>query len=1236
MRARTEMNKETTARMKRIGTAEIKTVMRMQGTAPASPYRHAFSLYSVFSVAKKLKVYIESEVRTVMGGFYRRKQTGYSVFNFKHSAFAARLALMAVLAMVMVLGAGFSDVTNAATNCTTYGFAQDGYNVTNVISYKSANPGTSTDADSTNAGIDDQDNGTNTNDCDLSTSGTAAKIKIKDKGTQYNWVRIETGVATGKTLSRPFLIRIYGTDEKGDGTCRGKQMFSNFQSIDVYNYAADDDNVVTGTKLSFAPASIITGSGTTPNGCNYEVIEMDITSLYNSSPLSTFNIRIVGEDGGTNNTEVSQLAEIYIQWAELTCSATAPTDLTANAVSSTQIDLQWTADCTNNDTYNIYRDGSQIATGVTCSAGTMTYSDTTVSPGTTYTYTVRGYNNTEACESGDSNQAQATTPTCTDNDPVTAVNVTPASGSQVSGTVTIQAEILGEGNPGTGSATVTVSGSSACDVASAPMTWNSGTSRWEYSWDTSACGNPAENPITISVDYTDPDCGDLTNGTSNNITIDNTGPSYTVTSCSDCHDYPPTDASGQRNTPVGAVIGSHNTHVNQLGLACTDCHIDNSGNLAHRQGLIDMLASIHGGSYSKGTSFSQTNDLTGTNLGTCNTTDCHGSSSDKWGTDLQAYDHCTICHGTKTVGADGSTITTNPEKVAPPVAPSGDANKVGAHQAHLTASDGYTDPVACNECHTVPNQTQLLTHLDGLPAEITFGTLAGTGGLTPGYNSGTMTCNSVYCHGASLNGGADTTPVWNDANYLTGGGGDCGQCHGNPPNNTQNINYNHLNVTAGTCADCHPHAGSGAQHVDGTLQPSPITCDTCHGYPPLLTGANNKHAPGATAVKHDKSNDNGATLMSNHDDCLTCHGTKDDGSGNHAPHANYNPATNHANGNITMNGPSPSTGAGYDETTFGCTKACHANDANHQLSDSALPVEYGDFGGGGSCPACHTPGGPIGVAQLEVYPDEFDPSINTGGVHRIEDDANPGNAKFTVTPHSSVISGGADVFVTNSWMGGVSKDSILTCTDCHDLNSPFDTDPNAHMGTVDRDLTDTVFLLRGVDTSVTSSGQGTDISGNIPTNTDAAADTKTEQVFCLNCHRVDVYGAGDQAVGGIDPKNGPYPTAYALSEIGHYTNKVNGGFAGDRCGDSQFGTAGKGSLQPIGCTNCHAGGAQNNGTHGAGNFGLGDRNGAGSNTGFMNGNAWLAPPDATNGCYAGDKNLGPATSWSNCQQGTHR
>src|SRR5512136_1002116 len=129
---------------------------------------------------------------------------------------------------------------------------------------------------------------------------------------------------------------------------------------------------------------------------------------------------------------------------------------------------------------------------------------------------------------------------------------------------------------------------------------------------------------------------------------------YRVQTCADCHTYPPVDAVGTRGTPTGAVIGSHGKHAlssgTNYGQACTVCHIDNGTNLRHRDGNIDMIANIQGGSYSLG-SVTQRNILTGTNLGTCSSVACHANgvttatvyATPQWGN--AATGACGTCHG---------------------------------------------------------------------------------------------------------------------------------------------------------------------------------------------------------------------------------------------------------------------------------------------------------------------------------------------------------------------------------------------------------------------------------------------------------------------------------------------------------------------------------------------------------------------------------------------------------------
>ena len=109
----------------------------------------------------------------------------------------------------------------------------------------------------------------------------------------------------------------------------------------------------------------------------------------------------------------------------------APTNLTGSAISSTQVNLSWTASTSSNVThYNVYRDNTVIANPT----GTS-YNDTSASASTTYTYAVTAVNSS-SLESTQSNTISVTTPpsTCTPTTPPTVptgLTGTPISTTQI-------------------------------------------------------------------------------------------------------------------------------------------------------------------------------------------------------------------------------------------------------------------------------------------------------------------------------------------------------------------------------------------------------------------------------------------------------------------------------------------------------------------------------------------------------------------------------------------------------------------------------------------------------------------------------------------------------------------------------------------------------------------------------------------------------------------------------------
>jgi LmbE family N-acetylglucosaminyl deacetylase/3-mercaptopyruvate sulfurtransferase SseA len=113
----------------------------------------------------------------------------------------------------------------------------------------------------------------------------------------------------------------------------------------------------------------------------------------------------------------------------------APTGLTATAVSSTQINLTWVDNATNETSYRVERspDGVSFASVATLGANVTTYANTGLAAATTYYYRVVAANGTG--DSGYSNIASATTSAAASTNiaplaAVTASSENPADGQQ--------------------------------------------------------------------------------------------------------------------------------------------------------------------------------------------------------------------------------------------------------------------------------------------------------------------------------------------------------------------------------------------------------------------------------------------------------------------------------------------------------------------------------------------------------------------------------------------------------------------------------------------------------------------------------------------------------------------------------------------------------------------------------------------------------------------------------------
>jgi chitodextrinase len=124
------------------------------------------------------------------------------------------------------------------------------------------------------------------------------------------------------------------------------------------------------------------------------------------SPSTTYAYAVSAYDAAGDESGQSISVSAITQPPDTeTHTHTVPANLQATAISSSQINLSWSALTDNIGVigYNIYRNGTQLTTTTNTS-----YSDTGLSPSTTYAYTVSAYD-AAGYESGQSIASSATT-----------------------------------------------------------------------------------------------------------------------------------------------------------------------------------------------------------------------------------------------------------------------------------------------------------------------------------------------------------------------------------------------------------------------------------------------------------------------------------------------------------------------------------------------------------------------------------------------------------------------------------------------------------------------------------------------------------------------------------------------------------------------------------------------------------------------------------------------------------
>ncbi len=379
-----------------------------------------------------------------------------------------------------------------------------------------------------------------------------------------------------------------------------------------------------------------------------------------------------------------------------------------------------------------------------------------------------------------------------------------------------------------------------------------------------------------------------------NGTID-VSPNMTCHSCHGTKDSPapPPDLAGRTN-PSDRGVGAHQAHLGgKHGLSspvtCEECHqvpttVTEPGHMDAEPGAEVAMTGraalgglspafdpesgacsnvyCHGASLPGGTLTQPVwNDASGA-ARACGA--CHGAPPPPPHTSSQ---NCGACHtqtaeggqikdpgkhGNGVVEVEGGTCNSchgNADNPAPPVDTHGQSDTtlvtVGAHQSHLKALSGLRGPLVCEDCHVEPQAVSDPGHLDGDGvAEVTFGDLARTGELDPIWDAGAARCASVYCHGATLQGGSVQTPTWTK---VDGSQKACGACHGVPPAKGRHPSVFEEHAFMGkNCTYCHQGVANATgtaivgpdRHINGILDvalsggtwdPDTRTCSpACH------------------------------------------------------------------------------------------------------------------------------------------------------------------------------------------------------------------------------------------------------------------------------------------------------------------------------------------------------------------------------------------------------------------------
>jgi predicted CxxxxCH...CXXCH cytochrome family protein len=275
--------------------------------------------------------------------------------------------------------------------------------------------------------------------------------------------------------------------------------------------------------------------------------------------------------------------------------------------------------------------------------------------------------------------------------------------------------------------------------------------------------------------------------------------------CNGCHGFPPAYGNG---------VPKANSH-SQHAYGCNTCHATTTSDgvsVTAKDNHVNKSYDVKAG---LGASFNYSYAPSG---GTCSTISCHGNTSATWGGTVA----CGTCHG-------------NP----PPSAAVGYTAVDETRSPHLKhAGQGASYSYACNECHKGNS------HGTGTFQDVFKDKTAVLAGPSAGYDSGSRTCSSVYCHSDALGGLPTTTPRWSENMTMQ-----CFSCHKGRTGDNTLENCTTIGGTwdadKGLCAPYVNMTSNGHAKLVGPQWIRKYPCTYCHNATvAAVTDANGKITDG--------------------------------------------------------------------------------------------------------------------------------------------------------------------------------------------------------------------------------------------------------------------------------------------------------------------------------------------------------------------------------------------------------